>query len=82
MVWTRACPRRTALPKEGVWNQPLHALIAPLDAARCVDRNDRVLHAVDHGFELAAALGGAVESAFDMVGGNGDGAGQAVEVAV
>jgi len=31
---------------------------------------------------FAAALGGAVESAFDMVGGNGDGAGQAVEVAV
>jgi len=45
-------PRRTALPKEVFGISRLHALIAPLDAARCVDRNDRVLHAVDHGFEL------------------------------
>ena len=66
----------------GVRNQPLHALIAPLDASGCIDRDDGVLHAVDHRFELAAALGGAVQSALDMVGGNGDGTRQAVEVAV
>ena len=57
-------------------------LVGPLDATGLIDGDDGVLHAVDHGFELAAALGGIHEDALDVAGGEGDGVREAVEVAV
>ena len=58
-------------------NEAIHGLIGPLHEAVGADGDDRVLHAVQEGFELALAGAHGGEAAFDLSGSLVDGGGDA-----